>query len=203
MNCQAEKMTLTGSRLAPRTLLGHRTMALVEGSLFEALFVKALKPTGAFADELLVLGVDVKSIAARYESEQWVKAQLLAAKYAFGHLPEAKAHRMVGRALLEGFLKTLVGRLIEVAIPFMNPQQFLLRAPRFMRMGSPSEVVTATVVDDTHVQLTVRPRIGTHAAAYAGVLEVGLERLNCIADVQVASDSPEHIELLAGWTKKK
>ncbi len=172
----------------------------VHGSLLEALFARQLKPTGDFAHALLKIGVDANRLEPKYSAEQWVSAQQLAASFAFAHLTTEMAHRQVGRVLMNGFLSTLAGRLIEVALPLMSVRQFLLRTPRFMRMGVPSELVSVSELGDKNMRVEVANAVGSSADAYAGVLEVGIEKLKATPNIRVEVERAGYVALDVKWT---
>jgi uncharacterized protein (TIGR02265 family) len=172
----------------------------VHGSLLEALFVRQLKPAGEFAEALLKRGVDVHRLETKYSAEQWVSSQQLAATFAFGHLPTEEAHRQVGRALMQGFLGTLSGRLIAVALPLMSVRQFLLRTPRFMKMGVPVETVSVSEQGERNMRIEVANSVGSRGDVYAGVLEVGIEKLKATPHISVEKEGAGFVALGVRWT---
>ncbi|MFZ5445359.1 MAG: DUF2378 family protein [Myxococcota bacterium] len=104
-------------------------------SMFEALFDRRLKPDGSFAEELKTAGYDAARAEPTYPTELWVRCLEIARRHRFAELSDQEAYRRIGREFSEGFLETLVGRIVGVALPFMSPRTFVRRLANYLRLG--------------------------------------------------------------------
>lgn len=116
-------------------------------SMFEALFDRRLKPAGAFADELKRAGYDALEARPKYPTQVWLQCLRVARRHRWPQLSEAEAYRQLGREFSEGFLETMVGRLVAVALPFMSPESFLRRLASYFRMGREDSGLAFDVVE--------------------------------------------------------
>jgi hypothetical protein len=79
-----------------------------QGSMFEGLYVKVLKPTGAFRDDLAKAGFDVQALRPEYPMDVWVACLDVTAKHLHPTLERFAAWRLIGRDFITGFLDTIV-----------------------------------------------------------------------------------------------
>lgn len=148
-----------------------------QGSMFEGLYARVLKPTGAFKEDLRLAGFDVSAIRPEYAMQVWVDCLDVTARHKHPGLERFEAWRRIGRDFITGFLETIAGRLVAVALPFMSPKGFVTKAPRFMRLGVKELESSVEWLSPTHGVVTLE---GPHEGAgflTAGVVEVCLERL--------------------------
>ncbi|MGV3623812.1 MAG: DUF2378 family protein, partial [Archangium sp.] len=108
---------------------------IAKHSMFDGLFSVALQPTGAFRDDLKAAGFDADRPRPEYPLEVWHDCLDVAARHLHPDETRERAWELLGAQFIEGYLKTLVGRIIAVAMPFLSPQSFVQRAPRFMSTG--------------------------------------------------------------------
>jgi uncharacterized protein (TIGR02265 family) len=148
-----------------------------QGSMFEGLYVKVLKPTGPFRDDLAKAGFDMGALKPEYPMDVWIACLEVTARHLHPTLERHDAFRLIGRDFVTGFLDTIVGRLAAVALPFLSPKSFIDRSPRFMRMGVKEvQPIVEWVGPQSAVMTFDGPDAGT-AFIVAGVLDVCLGRL--------------------------
>lgn len=174
--------------------------SMAQGSMFEALFNRGLHPEGAFADALREVGYDVLHPRPEYPTPVWVKALEVARRHAFPQDSVAAAYRKLGRQFTDGFLSTLAGKVVAVALPFMNAESFLKRMPRYMQLGR----------SDVSMEVELQPGgraararlvdpFGVPAEFMAGVLEVGLEKVRSPGRVEATTLDATRYELALTW----
>lgn len=175
------------------------TVFTAQGSMFEGLYVRVLKPSGAFREDLLRAGFDVAAVKPEYPMEVWVACLDVTARHRHPGLERFAAWRLIGRDFITGFLETIVGRLVAVTLPFLSPKTFIERAPRFMRMGV-KELESAVEWRGPRMALVSLngPHQGT-AFVMAGVMEVCLRRLGVEPTVEPSSGAGDASRLLISW----
>jgi uncharacterized protein (TIGR02265 family) len=151
--------------------------------MFEGLYLKVLKPTGAFRDDLAKAGFDVAAVKPEYPMDVWLACLDVSARHLYPAMERYAAYRLIGHDFITGFLDTIAGRLIAVAFPFMSQKALIDRSPRFLRMGVKELQSQVEWVGPTSAVITYDgPDAGT-AFLVAGVVEVCLKRLNVTATV--------------------
>ncbi len=108
---------------------------IAKHSMFDGLFTVALKPTGAFRDALKAKGFDVDHPRTEYPLQVWHDCLDVAAQFLYPTEVRERAWWLLGERFIEGYLETLVGKLIAVALPFLSAKTFVQRSPRFMSTG--------------------------------------------------------------------
>ncbi len=167
--------------------------------MFEGLYDKLLKPEGPFREQLKAAGYDAARAQPGYPIEVWVACLDVTWKARFPTLERHEAWRAIGRAFIEGYLDTLVGRLVSVALPFLTPKSFLQKSPRFLGAGVEGASVELEWKSDREVLVTLR---GPHAGAAwvtAGVVDVCLARLGTTPTVQPSRLPGADSQLLVSW----
>jgi uncharacterized protein (TIGR02265 family) len=151
---------------------GGRGSHFIEGSIFEGLFLRSLKPDGPFAEELSRAGFDVQRPQPRYRATVWNACVEIARQRTQAHLSPEEGRRALGRLTAEGFFSTLVGSVIGVGLPLLGAEMLIKRLPRLWNSGTigPRMRVTqlgprewqADVDDDTPL-----PDVGAGLLEYA------------------------------------
>jgi uncharacterized protein (TIGR02265 family) len=149
-----------------------------DGSVFEGLFVRALKPTGRFAEELKAAGYDPKAPRVRYPVKVWNDALAVAARHLFPGMTLPQAHWKLGRKFVDGFLGTLVGGVVGVALPLIGPARFAARVPSYMKMDANKATCVAVEVAKNQWRIEFRNDASVDPEFIAGAAERGLERTN-------------------------
>lgn len=196
------------SRTARRPLLDLRAMSpraaaadtsVTQGSAVEGMFVRALQPTGAFAEELRALGVDVKRLEATYPTQVWQASIGVARRHAAAHLPEAAGYQLLGEKFIGGFFDTLVGKMIAVGLPLLGPGKTLQRLARTWAAAQPNLKVETQQETEQSWRITLREQ-GILADFCAGIFVGGLTRTGVKPDVQVVERSEHHCVLQVRWS---
>lgn len=145
-------------------------------SMFEGLFVRALKVDGAFKDKLRAKGYDVDRPRTRYPMAVWLDCVDVAALEVFPGLARPQAWVQLGRRFIDGYFETLVGRMIGVTLPFLSPKTFVGRVPRFVTTGLEGEV-SLTWEDEKTATLRILKCGELSGSLMAGIVAVCFERM--------------------------
>lgn len=169
--------------------------------MFEALFDRRLEPTGSFAADLKAAGYDPATATQKYPTEVWTRCLEIARSHRWPALSRAEAYRQIGREFTLGFMETIPGRLVSVALPFMSLDSFLKRLQSYFRMGREDTGLTFDIVE----RAKGLNRVEVHNPAevpgtfVAGLIEIAIERMRVTASVEVLQKTPAHYELLVRW----
>jgi uncharacterized protein (TIGR02265 family) len=167
--------------------------------MFEGLYVRVLKPQGAFQADLLKAGFDVKAVRPEYPMDVWVACLDVTARHLHPSHPRPAAWRRIGRDFITGFLDTIAGRLVAVALPFLSPKTFVDRCPRFMRLGVRELVSRVEWQEPRRAVLTLEGPHALTAFLIAGVVEVCLERLGVTPTITPSSLEGPRSQLVIAW----
>lgn len=172
----------------------------IPASVMEGLFVRGLHADGKLAEGLLSLGYDIRKPELNYPVLTYQRCVNLARQELFHHLSDEAAYRLLGRKLVTGFLETLVGRVVAVAMPMIGPARVVDRLPRYLAMMGRGEMtVTMTPVSERARRVYLPDRYN-RPEFLAGCLEVGLERANAQQPVVTVEErSPEGYRLFLRW----
>ncbi len=173
--------------------------SMSEGSLFEALFERVLKPTGAFADELRRIGYDPAKTLAKYPTRVWLEAVEIACRFAFPGLARPQAMRRVGRTVVEGFLGTLVGKVIGVGIPLIGPERAIMRLPTYISAGRKDLEIEVTMEAKRRARVVVVDAFAV-PEFMAGVIEAGMEKAGVTAKVEIVEVALPRYQLGVSWS---
>jgi uncharacterized protein (TIGR02265 family) len=170
----------------------------LQQSAFEGLFVKTLKLDDAFAQELRQAGYDVSRQQPQYPSSVFKRCMEIACRRVYPTRPEAEAMRLISAQLLDGFFDTIVGRAVKAALPFLSPETFLKRYPRFFAMAAPGVKMTVTEEAPRRWRMELRDRAPL-PHFNAGTLACTLERFGVKPEVQVVEQGTWHFMLSISW----
>jgi uncharacterized protein (TIGR02265 family) len=171
------------------TLTAHHE-PMVARSVLEGLFVHALQPEGAFAEELNAAGFDAATQAPRYPQTVLVRGLDVAWQHRFPTLSRDEAWRELGKLFIEGYFQTTVGRLIGFSVPALRPTRFVSMIPSYVRTGL---LDMRTEVKMLGPQRAVVTLTGGHqgcAWLLAGVLEVCFQRMSVPCRFEPAWEEP-------------
>lgn len=147
------------------------------GFVFEAMFLRGLVCPADLRQALSGVGVELDELDARYPSVTWIAAIDLARGYLAGPGESAEAvERRLGRALFEGSLSTLPGRLLAAALPHMRARALLARTSMYVRMGRDDLTVEFDELGEL-VRLGVHDPASARPSVFAGMVEAALDRL--------------------------
>lgn len=159
-------------------------MLTVDGSMFEGLFIRVLKPEGAFKTQLRLAGFDVDRLEPRYNEEVFGRALHIATEQAFGDDDVATAHRRLGRALIEGYFGTILGRVTGTLIPLLGVGGTLRRIAQIWQVPQPGMAISAEVENRGRWLVRFRDRVMS-ADLVAGILGAALQRADPTVRVEV------------------
>lgn len=168
-------------------------MYTTEGSMFEGLFLRALRVESgsAFASDLRSDGFDVDAVLPNYDISVWVTCLDVAWRHVYPYESRDEAWRLLGRRFIEGYFKTAIGAVIAAVLPFMSPGRFIERVPFFLRTGLGGSNCEADLVRPGHARLTLFGPHRRSAILLGGVLEVCFERMGervACAATELAND---------------
>jgi len=170
----------------------------LQQSSFEGLFVKVLKVDGAFAEELRQAGFDVRHQQARYPTSVFKRCIEIACRNVYPGQPTPQAMRKLAAQFVDGFFHTIVGKVVVAVLPFLSPESFLKRYPRFFAMAAPGVKMTVDEVSPRHWRLALRDRF-TLPEFNAGLMECLLQRFGVTPTVKVEEQSQWHFVLSITW----
>jgi len=170
--------------------------ATVSGSVVEALFVRALKPTGAFEEELRVAGINIGRLEAQYPGETFYTGIEIARRHRFSKLPKSDGERRLGSLFVQGFLDTLIGKVVGVALPMLAVGRLADRVPRLLSSGGDMEA-RVEKLSDTSRRVTFR-RMSSPSNFMAGLLEEGLGRSGTPVQARVLEEKADYV-LQLSW----
>lgn len=174
------------------------TESFTEASAFEGLFVRALKPQGAFADELRAAGYDPANPQLRYPSRVWSACLEIARRHTFPDLPQEEGLRRLGYVFMDGYFQTLLGRMAGVALPLIGPDVALQRAPRNWAMVNPQARLEVKKEGERHYTATLHER-GALPDFCAGLLETSGRRTKADVTVRVVERHPDYCVFDLRW----
>ncbi|MFT3837598.1 MAG: DUF2378 family protein [Myxococcaceae bacterium] len=171
-----------------------------DGSMFEALLVRALKPNPALSAELGQLGVNLKSLDTLYPTAVWVKVLDAVRRHHYGAIANVEqAYRKIGKDFCAGYLDTLIGRVILAGVSFMNPRRLLERAPSYMRMGRKDMAVSWIAEGDHAGRLRYSDPFHVNAGFPLGIFDEVFGRMGSKVAVAVEHRSVGEFDLVFSW----
>jgi uncharacterized protein (TIGR02265 family) len=162
---------------------------MIDGSVFEGLFVRVLKPTGQFKSDLRRIGFDVDRLEAKYPEEVFGKAVEVAVRYAYPELALETAHTRIGEAVLSGYFETILGRVTSALMPILGVAGVMNRLQRLWNVAQPSMQVAATLDGPATWQIVFSNRVMS-ADLVASILQSALQRADQRARVRVIERLP-------------
>ncbi len=164
---------------------------------FEALFQRALGPriTPALRAELRAIGLDLdQPLAPTYPAPIRLECLKLLRRALFPTLTEDQAWFAFGRALLEGYLQTMVGRGFDLQFRQLGPRALLKRASEVM--STSSNFNSAETIERGPFRWEVRFRcVDLEPAYYRGLTFASLEVCG-VTDIEVQLRSQAQDELV-------
>lgn len=120
------------------SMVDHR----VTQSAFEGLFQHALTPDEKLQSALRDAGFDLRAQKPDYPATVWKQCVELTARHVHPELPRDEALRTLGRVFIDGFFKTILGRLASTVVAMVGPNVVLRRARGFFMSSAPGLVMT-------------------------------------------------------------
>lgn len=144
------------------------------------------------------LGVDLEHPDAAYPYELWVDALRLAMQLKWPGAPLDEATWRMGRAILESYGDTLMGRALLQLVKVLGPRRGLERMTRNLRTTNNYSETRLTELGPNHYELWVNKVAFPHY--FRGLIEAGLE-FGGARDVRVgiASTSEGSVTFELSW----
>ncbi len=166
----------------------------------QALIVHACNSDPALVEPCIQIGVDPARPRRTYSLKTWRQVIALVRRHRFGHLSEFEGTRAVGFIYLQGFTRTLVGRVFAAIAKSVGPEKTLARIPRYLRSGRQDlkmEVEALAPFDWRALVEDAEPQPAFVMGSFEGVLAVsGAKDWN----VTLVSESPGRYELNLRWS---
>lgn len=175
-------------------------MVRIAGSTFEGLFVQSLKVDGAVAAKLREIGFDPARMETSYTVDVWRKALTVASLEYYPAMSPQQAEFELGSRMVKGYLDTIVGKVIQAALPFLSADSLCTRLPRFFSSGIEGQVKKPEVakVGDRHYTCTLYGEQGVPWFT-AGAVDATLRLTKVKPKVTVASVKPEAFTVDITW----
>lgn len=132
--------------------------AWVDNSMFEGLFVRALRPTEAMAAELKSVGYDLKNPQPQYKNHVWRQALEVARRHEYPTLSHDEGMRALGRRFVDGFFQTIIGKFVAVALPMLGSRMMQRRVPGMFKMARKDLEVSSVEESPTRYRLIFKDR---------------------------------------------
>ncbi len=170
--------------------------------MFEALFERRLKPEGDFARALRDAGYDPTRYSANYPTLVWTRCLEVTRVHRYAELSIDDAYRCIGREFTEGYLGTLMGRMISVTLPLMTPDSFVRRLNSYLRMARSDESLTFDVTWEGpgRIDARVHNPAAVPGTFVAGLIDAAMSRFGVTWSVEVQQQTPTDYELRVRWT---
>jgi len=170
--------------------------------MFEALFDRRLKPDGAFARALADAGYQPSTARPTYPTAVWVRCLEVAREHRFADLPRAEAYRRIGREFSEGFLETLSGKLLGVALGFMTPARYVRRLATYFRLGRDDDDLTMELVRDEPgaIDAEVHNPAAVPGGFVAGMIDAAFARFGVTWTIDVEQRTETDYRRRIRWT---
>lgn len=186
-------------KLPTRSLSESRALPRIPVSVMEGLFVRGLKAEGRLVERLLSLGYDIKKPEVNYSVLTYQRCVNAARQEAFPHLTDEEAYRLLGRRLVEGFLETLVGKVVAVAMPMIGPGHVVERLPRYLAMMGRGEMVVRITPAGGTARRIYFGDIYNRPEFLAGCLDAALEKACVHPTVSVEERTSDGYRLFVRW----
>ncbi len=176
-------------------------MVRIASSSFEGMFIRALKVDEVVAGKLREIGFDVKRMEPSYSVEVWRNALQVAGREYYPNLTPAAAEFELGTRMVNGYFETLIGKVLNAAMPFLSADTLCLRLPRFFSSGieGPVKVPVVKKVGERHYTVTLFGEQGVPWFT-AGAVDATLRLVKVKPVVQVAEMKADSFTVEMTWT---
>jgi uncharacterized protein (TIGR02265 family) len=168
-----------------------QSASTIDSTLFEAMFVRTLTPTGAFAEELRTIGFDLAQMQPKYPASLWRRCVEVARRHTYPGLSKEEGMRQLGRDFMKGYYGTLLGKVVSAAMPLIGLERTLNRLERMWKASQPTAELTIEKEAPGQWRLEVREP-GILPEFSAGILEGGAQPIGVPVSVEIIEHSPEH-----------
>jgi uncharacterized protein (TIGR02265 family) len=166
-----------------------------DNAAFEGLFQRALKPEGAFAEQLRVAGYDLSKPLTRYPTRVWRACLEVARRHVHPSKSPEEGMRLLGHAFIAGFFDTIIGKLVAVALPLLGPERLIQKFPKYWEATRPGVTIETMVDSPTRHRLLFRD---PHPMPdfVAGIIQAALERAGKNIRVDVGTRTVAGFEII-------
>ncbi len=171
-----------------------------DGSMFEAMLVRALTPGPGLTKELESLGVHVARLDTAYPTPVWVKTLDAVRRHHYGAMSNPElAYRKMGKDFTAGYLDTIVGKVVLTSLSFMDTRKLLERAPSYMRMGRTDMDVTHLPISEHEAKLRFSDPFAVDPGFPLGIFDLLFERMKLKVAVRAEKRAPGDFDLVFTW----
>ena len=171
---------------------------VTRSATFEGMFVRALQPTGAFAEELRAAGYDVLNPRAEYPTRVWNACLEVARRHTFPALPRAEGQHRLGQLFMEGYFRTLQGKLAGATLPMLGPAMVVKKLRQAWSASQPDIQMESVELGPGEWRVTLGQE-GIVAEFCAGFIESILQRTRVQPEAKVLEVSPTGCILSVRW----
>jgi uncharacterized protein (TIGR02265 family) len=142
----------------------------------EGLFRVALQGrlTAATEARLRRAGMDLsKKLLPAYSFETWKRCLEIVATDLYPHLPPSEAWRAIGRTIVDGVGRTVIGRATMAVARLLGPLRALRRLRHMLQSADNYVEASVTERSATCVEVSINEVMG-HPTYYQGILEASL-----------------------------
>jgi uncharacterized protein (TIGR02265 family) len=125
----------------------------VSHAVFEALFARAVPVSVELARELKACGYDVERPEAGASGDVFTACVEAARRSVHPTRAPDEGQRELGRAFVNGFRETILGRVVTTALPVLGPSRFLPRIPGRLASLRRDATVVVTLTGATSAAL--------------------------------------------------
>jgi uncharacterized protein (TIGR02265 family) len=113
-------------------------MQTVYAHTVEGLFFKAVRTRigPGLKDRLKPLGIDLDGKPADVPREKWAEALRVTATELFPNPKIEESYRLLGRALIDGYANTLIGKSVISVLRLLGPARAVSRLEKTLRSGN-------------------------------------------------------------------
>ncbi|MCY1080878.1 DUF2378 family protein [Archangium lansingense] len=170
-----------------------------QGSFFEGLFVHSLKASGPFADALRECGYDPRHPKAIYPIEVWNAALEVAWRHCYPGMAREAAYREMGRQLGLGFLRTWMGKVVDMGLPMLGPDRLMARVPSLLALDTFRYDVKVLPLGQRQYRVSIRKDPDAKPDLIAGLLDAGLGRTGVRATTTVTMRNGQDFDVDVSW----
>lgn len=167
----------------------------IDSTLFEALFVRALKPSEALLAELREIGFDLNRMEPNYPIGIWHACVYAAQRHTYPERSKEDGMRALGRDFIGGYYGTILGKVVSAAMPLIGLERTLNRLERIWKASQPDLEFELQKEAPGQWRLRLRDLAGVMPDFCAGLIEGGAAPTGQPLSVEVLERSHEHCVL--------
>ncbi len=174
------------------------SVSMVQSTVFEGLFRRALKPTPALVEELRRIGYDPERPKTEYPMPVWSDCLEAARRHVYPTLSRAEGMEALGRDFANGYLETIVGKVIGAALPLLGPARALRRLPNYFTTARTDVTLTVDMEGDRRARVRVADPYPM-PEMLVGIIIAGLRKTGVEASVSIERQVGYNYDLLVSW----